>query len=86
MVWKLQFDPAAEKELSKLDRAVQRSVKKFLAEVCELADPAARGHTLSNKLAGQHTYRIGQLRVVVRVLRSVVTVLVLKIERRDSAY
>ena len=86
MAWKLQYDPAAEKELSKLDKAVQRSVKTYLAEVCELADPAARGHTLSNKLAGQHTYRIGQLRIIVRIHRSVVTVLVLAIERRDSVY
>jgi len=86
MGWKLQFDPAAEKELSKLDKAVQRTVKKFLAEVCELQDPAARGHTLSNKLAGQQTYRIGQLRLIVRIMRGVVTVLVLKIDRRDSAY
>lgn len=86
MAWKLLFDPAAEKELSKHDKAVQRTVKKFLAEVCELHDPAARGHTLSNKLAGQHTHRIGQLRLIVRIMREVVTVLVLKIDRRDSAY
>ena len=26
MAWKLQFDPAAEKELGKLDKAVQRTV------------------------------------------------------------
>ena len=65
MIWKLQYDPAAEKDLSKLDKGVQRSDKKFLTEVCDLADPAARRQTLSNKLAGQHTYRIGQLRVVV---------------------
>ena len=86
MAWKLQFDPAAEKELGKLDKAVQRTVKKFLAEVCDLNDPASRGHTLSHKLAGQHTYRIGQLRIVVRIVREVVTVLVLKIDRRDSVY
>ena len=86
MAWKLQFDPAAEKELGKLDKAVQRTVKKFLAEVCDLHDPASRGHTLSHKLAGQHTYRIGQLRIIVRIVREVVTVLVLKIDRRDSAY
>ena len=60
MAWQLQFDPAAEKELGKLDKAVQRTVKKFLAEVCDLQDPASRGHTLSHQLAGQHTYRIGQ--------------------------
>lgn len=52
-------------------------------------DPKAervRGHPLSNILAGQHTYRIGQLRIIVRIQRLIVTVTVLKLERRDSAY
>ena len=32
MAWLLTYDPAAEKELAKLDKSVQRSVKKYLAE------------------------------------------------------
>lgn len=55
MVRKLQYDPAAEKELSKLDRAVQRSVKKFLAELCELnltALPSAVSTTKPPRLGG----------------------------------
>ena len=86
MVWQLEFDPKAEREFSRLDKSVQRTIKKFLAEVCELKDPASRGHPLSNILAGQHTYRIGQLRIIVRIQRQIVTVTVLKMERRDSAY
>lgn len=86
MAWRLEYDPAAEKELSKLDRAVQRSIKKYLAEVCELEDPAERGHPLSGPLAGQHRYRIGQLRIIVHIQRLIVTVTVIKLDRRDSAY
>lgn len=86
MAWKLEIDPRADKELSKLDKAIQRTAKKFLAEVCELKDPASRGHPLSHELAGQHTYRIGQLRIIVRIQRQIVPVLILKFERRDSAY
>ena len=86
MAWQLRYDPAAEKELSKLDKAVQRSVKKFMAEVCELDDPAERGHPLSAPLAGHHRYRIGQLRIIVRIQRLLVTVTVIKLDRRDTAY
>ena len=86
MVWQLRYDPAAEKDLSKLDRAVQRSVKRYPAEVCELDDPAQRWHPLSGPLAGHHRYRIGQLRIIVRIQRLIVTVTVIQLDRRDTAY
>ena len=31
----LQFDPAAKKQLSKPDRAMQKAVTKFLRDVCQ---------------------------------------------------
>lgn len=49
-------------------------------------DPAERGHPLSGPLAGQHRYRIGQLRIIVRIQRLIVTVTVIKLDRRDTAY
>lgn len=86
MAWQLAYDAAAEKELGKLDRAIQKKVKAYLAEVCELADPAARGHGLTGPWAGLHRYRVGQLRIIVSIERGIVTVTVIKIDRRDSAY
>ena len=47
-------------------------------------DPA--GHGLTGAHSGNHRYRIGQLRIMVRVERPIVTVMVLKIDRRDSIY
>lgn len=86
MTWVLKYAETADKQLGKLDKSIAREAKKFLAEICELKDPASRGHPLSGPLAGQHTYRIGQLRIIVRIQRLIVTVTVLKLERRDSAY
>jgi mRNA interferase RelE/StbE len=86
MAWRLEYDPAAEKELGKLDRAIQKKIKTYLAEVCELIDPAARGHGLTGSWAGLHRYRVGQLRIIVSIERGIVTVTVIKIDRRDSAY
>ena len=86
MLWLLEFDPAAAKEFAKLDRGVQKKLKTYLAEVCDLADPAVRGHGLTGPWAGFHRYRIGQLRVIVSIERGVLIILVVKVDRRDSAY
>ena len=86
MVWQLEYDPAAEKELGKLDRAIQKKIKAYLAEVCQLTDPTVRGHGLTGPWVGLHRYRIGQLRIIVSIDRGIVTVTVIKIDRRDSAY
>ena len=32
MAWRLEYDPAAYKELGKLDRAVQKKIKAYLDE------------------------------------------------------
>lgn len=86
MAWQLEYDPAAAKELGKLDRAIQKKIKAYLAEVCELEDPTVRGHGLTGPWAGLHRYRVGQLRIIVSIDRGIVTVTIIKIDRRDSAY
>ena len=86
MAWTLIYDPAAEKELSKLDKAIAKKVKAYLGEVCQLSDPADRGHALTGPYAGLHRYRIGQLRVIVSIERQIITVAVLTIDKRDSIY
>jgi mRNA interferase RelE/StbE len=86
MRWNLLYDPAAEKELSKLDQGIQRNIKKYLSEVCELANPADRGHALTGPWAGFHRYRVGQIRIIVEIEHKVIIVTVVKVDRRDSVY
>jgi mRNA interferase RelE/StbE len=84
MLWTLVYDPAAEKELSKLDKGIARKIRKYLDEVCELPDPADRGHPLTGPWAGFHRYRVGQIRIIAEIERQIITISVLKIDRRDS--
>ncbi|MGB4118480.1 MAG: type II toxin-antitoxin system RelE/ParE family toxin [Polaromonas sp.] len=86
MAWRLAYDPAADKELGKLDKPIQKKIKAYLDEVCGLTDPTVRGHGLSGPWAGLHRYRLGQLRIIVSIDRGIVTVTVIKIDRRDSIY
>jgi mRNA interferase RelE/StbE len=86
MTWKLAYSETAEKQITKLDKAVQRAVKKYLGEVCELLEPSDRGHPLTGPWAGYHRYRIGQIRIICGIERNIVTIAVIKIDRRDSIY
>ena len=86
MAWKLIISDTAEKQLSKLDRSVSTAAKKYLSEVCQLKDPAARGHSLTGQWGGFHRYRVGQLRLIVSIDRNVLTVMLATIGRRDSVY
>ncbi len=86
MAWQLIYDPAAEKELSKLDKGVQRTIRVYLDNVTQLDNPADKGHPLTGAWAGFHRYRVGQIRIIVAIERNIVTVTVLKIDRRDSIY
>ncbi|TXT38655.1 MAG: RelE protein [Comamonadaceae bacterium] len=86
MVWHLHISETAEKQLSKLDKGIERKIRKYLEEVCELADPADRGHALTGPWAGFHRYRVGQIRIITHIERQIVTVTVVTVDRRDSIY
>lgn len=86
MVWKLLVTETAEKQLDKLDKGVQRAIRKYLAEACQLTNPADRGHALTGAWVGFHRYRVGRLRMIVHIERNVITVTLVKIDRRDSIY
>jgi mRNA-degrading endonuclease RelE of RelBE toxin-antitoxin system len=86
VVWHLVITDTAEKQLEKLDRSISRKARKFLEELCKMEDPADRGHSLSGPWAGFHAYKIGQLRMVVQIERNIITISLVKVDRRDSVY
>jgi len=86
MAWALVISETADKQLSKLDKAIAKKVRAYLEEACKLDNPADRGHALTGPYAGLHRYRVGQLRIIVAIERQVITVTVLTVDRRDSIY
>ncbi|SDY37372.1 mRNA interferase RelE/StbE [Allochromatium warmingii] len=69
MVWKIEFDPAAERELSKLDPPIARRILAFLYKrVAALDDPRCLGEALKgSKLGDFWKYRIGDYRLIVNI-------------------
>ena len=88
MAWKIEFDPAAERELEKLDRPVAHRILKFLTERLAPSDnPRSLGAPLSgSKLGDFWKYRIGKYRVIASIEDATVTILILKVDKRSDVY
>ncbi len=88
MDWQVSFDPAAERELKKLDPQIARRILKFLFErVAMAADPRRLGAALKGSRLGEFwKYRIGDYRAIVRIEDRVMLVLVVRIGNRREVY
>jgi mRNA interferase RelE/StbE len=87
MAWKIEFDPAALKELSKLDKPVEQRILKFLRErIARLDDPRQIGASLQGTLSGLWKYRIGDYRIICSLEDDRLVVLVLRIGHRREIY
>ena len=86
MAWRIEFIPAAERDLAGLDPQTRRRVLLFLRErVAGLENPRVLGAPLRNA-RGQWRYRVGDWRIVARIEDDVVRVLVVRVAHRREVY
>jgi mRNA interferase RelE/StbE len=88
MAWKIEFDPAAEKELGRLDRQVARRILKFLSErIARLDNPRSLGEALKGSRLGEFwKYRLGDYRIICKIEDEAVIILVVRIGNRREVY
>ena len=88
MIWKIEFDPLANKELSKLDPQIAKRILGFLYQRIAFAkDPRMIGEVLKGSKLGEFwKYRVGDYRIIVNIIDSEVKVLVIKIGNRKEVY
>jgi mRNA interferase RelE/StbE len=86
LAWKVEFDTAALKDLSKIDRTWQRRITSQLREISSLSDPRLRGKALTGNMSGLWRYRVGDYRIICQIEDDVLIVQVIKIAHRSSAY
>jgi mRNA interferase RelE/StbE len=88
MVWRIEFLPAAEKELAKLDRSVAQRILAFLDQrVRVAADPRSIGEALvGGKLGAFWKYRVGDYRLIVSIEDQRVLVNVVRVAHRSAVY
>jgi mRNA interferase RelE/StbE len=83
LAWRIEFLPAAEKELAKLGRAeAKRIIETLKTRIAPLDDPRRLGSALSGQLGGLWRWRIGDYRVVARIEDERITILVVRVAHR----
>jgi mRNA interferase RelE/StbE len=88
LAWAIEFDPAAAKELRKLDPVVARRITAFLRErLAPLDDPRSLGEALKGQTLGEYwKYRLGDYRMIARLVDQRLVVMVVRIGHRREVY
>jgi mRNA interferase RelE/StbE len=88
MVWKVELDRAAERDLDKIDPQIARRILVFLhGRVAALDDPRSIGEALKgSKLGDFWKYRVGDYRIIGSIEDGALRILVVKIGNRREVY
>jgi mRNA interferase RelE/StbE len=87
MTWRIEFDPAAAKELRKLGAIPARRLVEFLStRIAMLDDPRSLGEALKGRLGELWKYRVGDYRIIADIQDRVVLILVVRIGHRREIY
>ena len=87
MIWSVEWDERARRELRRLDRAVQHTILRYFSERIRTdADPRRFGKPLRHVGAGLWRYRIGAYRTICRIEDQRLIVLVLAVGHRREVY
>ncbi len=85
MSWRLEFDPRAQRELSRLDRPIQREIARYL-DALILGNPRDKGKPLSGPLSELWRWRVRDWRIIGRVQGRVLLVTIVEIGHRSEIY
>jgi len=87
LVWKIEFDGRAQRELDKLDGQTQRNILRYLRRrIATPDDPRRFGGALRQGLTGLWRYRVGKYRLICQIQDERVVVLVLRAGHRGKIY
>jgi mRNA interferase RelE/StbE len=87
VIWKIEFDHNAAKEFKKLDKSSQILIRNYLRDkVLSTSHPTELGKSLMHDLVGLWRYRVDKFRIICRIEQDRLTILVLKVAKRDQVY
>ena len=87
MAWRIEFHPDAERDLSRLDRQVQRRIIRFLYDrLLTIPDPRKLGAPLTGNLKGLWKYRAGDWRVIAHIRSERLMIYIVRVGHRKEIY
>ena len=85
--WRIEITRTAEKQITKLDRAAQKSIQTFLRERLKPSDnPRQWGKPLHGEKRALWRYRVGDYRLICDIQDERITILVLELVHRKDVY
>lgn len=88
MTLRIEFDPAAEKELKELGNDAAKGVLKFLVgRIAKQDEPRSIGAALKGSELGEFwKYRVGDYRIVSNIQDDTLTILVVRLSSQQRGY
>ena len=87
MIWNVEWDDHARKELRKLDKKLQNDILRYLRErIATKDDPRRFGKPLAYDKYGLWRYRVQTVRIICQLLDYELLVLVVSVGHRKDIY
>jgi mRNA interferase RelE/StbE len=86
LVWTLEYDAEARKQLRKLGHASGARILAGLEQIALLDDPRQRGKAMVGNRAGYWRWRFGDYRVIARIEEQKVVIVVIAVGHRRDIY
>ena len=84
--WKFQFSKKADKEFSKLDKAVKQKIYAFFSRMKNVPNPRDLGEALRGPYKEYWKYKTGDYRMICKIEDTILTIMVLKVGHRKEIY
>lgn len=87
MIFTVRFSEKAYKQLSRLDKPVQKLILNWLTKNLEgTTNPRLKGKALVSNHSGEWRYRIGDYRLIANIQDDTVIILIIAIGHRKDIY
>ena len=86
-MYAIEFLPSAKKELAKLDFVIQKQLKEKILLLA--SDPEKLKHNikaLKGEYSGKFRLRVGNYRVIFRIVKNEVVIIIIRIGHRKEVY
>ncbi|AIW88750.1 MULTISPECIES: type II toxin-antitoxin system RelE/ParE family toxin [unclassified Treponema] len=83
---KVVFSDKAKKFFLKLDTPIQKQIQKFILKLEGMSDPRASGKMLVGNLLGFWRYRVGDYRLLCRIVDKELVITVVEVGHRKEVY
>ena len=83
---KVKITKTAKKSLEKLDITIQKRILDFLSELEILDNPRIKGKSLKGNLKEYWRYRVGDYRILSKIIDDELIILVIDIGHRKNIY